>query len=929
MDQPFQPDNYAERNRLRRARPPLDTIFAPKTVAVIGASEAPQSVGRTVLWNLISNPFGGTVFPVNPSQESVLGIKTYPNISAVPQTVDLAIIVTPAPSAPAEVEACAAAGVKAVIIIPAGFRETGPQGAELERQILDHARRARMWVIGPNCLGIMNPFTGLNATYARGMAQPGNVGFISQSGALCTAILDWSLHNQIGFSVFISAGGMIDVGWGDLVDYLGNDPRTKSILIYMESIDDARSFLSAAREVALRKPIIVIKAGRTAAAARAAASHTGSLTGRDEVLDAAFRRCGILRVSRIADLFYMAEILAKQPRPKGPRLTILTNAGGPGVLATDELIIGGGQLAELSAETATALGQLLAEHRPEGGGAALPGNPIDILDDAGPRRYRRAVELAARDPGSDGLLVILTPQNMTDPTQTAEQLKQAAREIRKPILASWMGGADVAAGIDILNRANIPTLPYPETAVRMFNYMWQYNYNLRGLYETPTLAAAPADTASGPSRAAELIAAARQAGRVVLPEFEAKQLLAAYGLPVVETQLATSPAEAVELAAQIGYPVVLKLHSHTVTHKTDVGGVRLNLADAAAVRRAYEAIEAAVAGRGGPEGFQGVTVQRMIGADGYEIIAGSSVDARFGPVLLFGLGGKLAEVFKDRALALPPLNTTLARRMMEQTRIFAALRGEGGRRPVDLAALEQFMVRFGQLVIEQPWIKEIDVNPVLVLPEGEAGAGETPLLVLDALVILHDPGLEADQLPRPAIRPYPTQYVIPWELKDGAPVTIRPIRPEDEPLLVKFHETLSESSVYYRYFHDIKLSQRVSHERLSRICFIDYDREMALVVDRLNPDTGEHEILGVGRLVKLRGFKEAEFAIIISDRWQAHGLGTQLLRLLLQVGRDEHVERVVAEILPDNTGMQNVCKKLGFRLNWSTEEQVVKAEIDL
>ncbi|MBD2039991.1 bifunctional acetate--CoA ligase family protein/GNAT family N-acetyltransferase [Microcoleus sp. FACHB-672] len=920
MPTPIKPTTDFAHDVLRYERQPLDAIFAPQTVAVIGATEKPGSVGRTILWNLIGNPFGGTVFPVNPKRHSVLGIKAYPTIADVPEAVDLAVVVTPAPTVPGVIKECVDAGVKGAIIVSAGFREIGPKGIELEQQILKEARRGRMRIIGPNCLGVMSPLTGLNATFASVMARPGNVGFISQSGALCTAILDWSFRENVGFSAFMSIGSMLDVGWGDLIYYLGDDLRTQSIVIYMESIGDARAFLSAAREVALTKPIIVIKSGRTDAAAKAAASHTGALAGSDEVLDAAFRRSGVLRVNTIDDLFNMAEVLAKQPRPKGKRLTILTNAGGPGVLATDALIGEGGELAQLSPETITALNEFLPTHWSHG-------NPIDILGDAEPERYAKAIAIAAKDPNSDGLLTILTPQAMSDPTQTAEQLKLVTPELNgKPILASWMGGADVAAGEAILNRANIFTLPYPDSAAHIFNYMWRYTYNLRGLYETPEISRDCGENACDLQTADNIIHNARKAGRTILTEYESKQLLAAYGIPTVDTRIAKSEDEAVQLAEEIGYPVVLKLYSETITHKTDVGGVRLLLQDEETVRGAYGGIQSSVTEKVGAEHFHGVTVQPMLKLEGYEIIIGSSLDSQFGPVLLFGTGGQLVEVFKDRALALPPLNTTLARRMMEQTKIYTALKGVRGRKPVDLAALEQLMVRFSQLVVEQPWIKEIDINPLLATPH-DPHANGSGLIALDARVVLHDPQLTEDQLPLPAIRPYPTQYVAPWTMKDGMPVIIRPIRPEDEPLVVKFHETLSDRSVYFRYFHLLKLSRRVSHERLTRICFIDYDREMALVAEYTNPQTGESEILGFGRLSKLHGANEAEFGLLVSDKYQHRGLGTELLSRLLQVGRDENLSRICADILPENLEMQRVSEKLGLRLNRSVD--VVKAEIDL
>jgi acetyltransferase len=899
----------------RQGNQPLDVFFSPRTVAVIGATENVNSVGRTVLWNLVTSPFGGTVYPVNPKRPSVLGVKAYKSVADLPEQVDLAVIVTPPPSIPGIIRDCGENGVRGAVVISAGFKEIGPEGAELERQLLKEAQAANIRVVGPNCLGVMSPLSGLNATFATTIARPGSVGFISQSGALCTAVLDWSLKEMVGFSAFVSVGSMVDVGWGDLIYYLGNDPKTRSIVIYMESIGNARAFLSAAREVALNKPIIIIKPGRSAAAAKAAASHTGALTGSDEVLDAAFRRSGVLRVNNIADLFYMAEVLSKQPSPRGPRLTIVTNAGGPGVLATDALIMGGGELAELTPATMEAYNAVLPS-------TWSHNNPVDIIGDASPERYAKALEIAAHDPNSDGMLVILTPQAMTDPTQIAEQLKPLAKQEGKPVLASWMGGVDVAAGEEILNRANIPTFPYPDTAARAFNYMWQYSYNLKALYETPAMPEDSAEWTPDRKLVEQIVAKSRGEGRTILTEFESKQVLSAYGIPTAQTIIAADADAAMQAAGQIGYPVVLKLYSETITHKTDVGGVQLNLGDADAVKKAFGAIQSSVAAKVGAEHFQGVTVQPMVKLkDAYELIVGSSLDPQFGPVLLFGTGGQLVEVFKDRALALPPLNTTLARRMMEQTKIYKALQGVRGRKPVDLPALEVLLVRFSALVAEQRWIKEIDINPLLASPDG--------LIALDARVVVHGPEVQLDQIPKTAIRAYPARYVAPWTMKDGGQVTIRPIRPEDEPMMVRFHETLSERSVYLRYFHLMNLEQRTTHERLTRICFIDYDREMALVAVRRNPETGESDILGVGRLMKIHGTQEAEIAALISDNWQGRGLGKELLARLLLVAADDKITRVTADILPDNRGVMRICEKLGFSLKHSLDDEVVRAEFKL
>ena len=892
----------------------LQVFFSPKSVAVIGATEKAGSVGRNILWNLISSPFGGTVFPVNAKRDSILGIKAYPSVGAIPGPVDLAVIITPATTVPGIVRECGAHGVKGVVVISAGFRETGPAGAELERLVVEEARKAGIRLIGPNCLGVMCPISGLNATFAQTMAKPGNVAFLSQSGALCTAVLDWSLREQVGFSAFMSTGAMADVNWGDLIDHLGSDPNTRSIVIYMESVVDARSFLSAAREVALQKPIIVIKAGRTAQAAKAAASHTGSLAGSDDVLDAAFRRCGVLRVNEIGEIFDMVEVLGRQPRPQGPKLLILTNAGGPGVLATDALLTGGGTLAELSEETMAGLNAVLPPHWSHG-------NPVDVIGDADADRYAKSLEVAAKEKDADGLLVIMTPQGMTDPVKIAEGLKAYASLPGKPVLASWMGGYEAAPGEAILNAAGIPTFPFPDAAVRAFLLMAKYSYNLKGLYETPLLVEDRSAPNAKPEIAAQL-EQIRQTGRTILTEFEAKEVFRSYGIPVVETRIATTAPDAVAAAKSLGYPVVLKLHSETITHKTDVGGVQLNLGDDAAVDRAFKLIETSVNEKAGPGHFDGVTVQKMIRTSGaYELILGSSIDSQFGPVLLFGVGGQLVEVFRDSSLAIPPLNTTLARRMMEQTKIYKALQGVRGRKAVDLPRLERLLVRFSQLVMEQPWIKEIDINPLLVSSDD--------IIALDARIILHDKDLPASALPKFAIRPYPSQYDKTMSPAGSPAIRIRPIRPEDEPLMVAFHGTLSERSVYMRYFAWMKLGQRTTHDRLARMCFIDYDRQIALVAETINERTGNREIVGVGRLVKATGGKEAEVAFLISDAIQGKGIGREMMALLIDFARDEQISVLTATFIRNNMPMRRLLERYKFEITDDLQEESSTARLEL
>lgn len=886
----------------------LYRFFHPHSIALIGASEKETSVGRALLQNLITFP--GKVFPVNPKHPLIFGRKCFPSIAAVPDKVDLAIIATPAETVPGIVAECAKAQVPAAIIISAGFKETGKAGSLLEREILVELKRSRMRVLGPNCLGIMTPHTSLNATFASRLAHPGSVGLISQSGALCTAILDWSLQENVGFSAFVSVGSMLDVGWGDLIYYLGDDPHTKSIVIYMESVGDARSFLSAAREVALSKPIVVLKVGRTPAAAKAAASHTGALTGSDEVLDAAFRRAGILRVDTISELFDLSELLAKQPRPAGPRLAIVTNAGGPGALAADAASANGAQLAQLSDSTMRALNGLLPicwSH----------GNPVDLLGDASPTVFSRALEMVAADPNTDGVLAILTPQAMTNPNGTAMELSAVRKGIDKPLLASFMGAQEVEPARATLNHANIATYDFPDVAARAFTGMWRYSYNLQTLYETPTVVSEIDPTSR--AHATTIIESARKAGRSTLTEIEASEVLSAYRIPMIPLRVAHTADEAVTCAREIGYPVVLKVYSENILHKTEVGGVHLGLRNAQAVTQAFKSIKASAEAKAGPERFLGVLVAPMLSdRNAYELILGSSVDPQFGPVLLFGAGGTLAEIQKDYSLGLPPLTSVLAARVIERTSIFRALQGVRGRSPVQLAELERLLVRFSQLVAEQPWIREIEVNPLFVSHERIVG--------LDARVILHPPGTAAAELPRLAIRPYPAQYVSEWRMPGGVPVTIRPIRPEDEPLVAKFHGTLSERSVYLRYFSALKLSVRIAHERLIRICFSDYDRDIALVADH-KTKTGDHEILGIGRLSKMHNSNDAEFALLVSDACQGHGLGTHLLQMLIHVARTEKFERILGRVHAENIRMQQLCRELGFHLQKFPDEPEYTAEL--
>jgi acetyltransferase len=883
-------------------RSSLDSLFRPRSVAIFGASATPGSVGNILMRNLLENPFGGVVFPINPKRRAVQGVLCYPNLAAVPEKVELALIATPAATVPNLVRDCVERGVAAAIIISAGFAELGAEGCKLEDEIRGIAR-GRMRIVGPNCLGIIHPPSNLNASFAASMAAPGHVALLSQSGAICTAILDWARQARVGFSSFISVGSMLDVDFADLIDHFANDPATRSIVLYMESIGDVRKFLSAARGVSRTKPVIVVKAGRHEAGARAAASHTGALAGADAVFDAAFRRAGVLRVETIPDLFHMSEILAMQPPPRGPSLAIITNAGGPGVMATDALMLSGGQLASLGQETLAALN------------AALPpfwshGNPIDLLGDATPERYRLAVEVCAQDVNVQGILVLLTPQAMTDPTETARQLQPFAHLPNKPMLACCMGGTAVREGIELLNTAGLPTFDAPESAIRAFLHMVQYRRNQELLYETPP--ALPENAAPDVTRIRRLFEQARNAGRTLLTEVEAKEVLAAYGLPVVPAFACHDADEAVAAAKRIGYPVVLKLLSSTISHKSDVGGVQLNLADEKAVRAAFAAIESNVNRLGKRDTFEGVSVQAMIRERGYELIIGSSIDRQFGPVILFGCGGILVEVFKDRALGLPPLNRTLARRLMERTKIYEALRGVRGQKAVNLEVLELLLARFSQLLVDFPEIQEVDLNPVLAAPER--------VVALDARLLL----CLSDRAPKLAIPPYPNQYTAPFRLRDGREVTIRPIRPEDEPLILALHASHSERTLRMRFFGLVKT---LSRDNLIRLCHLDYDREMALTAVLNN--SGEPRLLGVVRYYLHPDTGIAEFAVVVSDAYQRQGLGRHLMQRLIDIARERGVQRLVGQVLIENAPMLHLMRSLGFSPPIPVEDQVVRVELSL
>lgn len=685
----------------------MKDLLNPQSIAIIGASETPGKVGTALAHNLIHSAYKGEVYPINPKRSEIFGNRAYPKISEAPGPVDLVLIATPSKTVPALVRECAEAHVKNIVIISAGFKELGPPGIALEEEILAIAKEGGVRIVGPNCLGIMNPHIGLNASFAPKLPLAGSIAFISQSGALCTAVLDRSETESIGFSSFISIGSMLDVDWADLIHHCTEDPKTKSIFIYMETIGNAPAFLEAAKGARGKKPIIILKAGKTDEAAAAAASHTGSLTGSDAAISAAFDQVGAVRADTISQFFNFAQLLAKQPKPSGAHLTIITNAGGPGVLTTDALIESGGKLAALDEEMVEQLNTVLPEQWSHS-------NPVDILGDAGADTYEKALELLACEEKSDGLLVILTPQDMTDATGTAEHLAKAAQKISKPVLASWLGGSEVAKGREILKASGIASFDYPDDAARTF-----------ALLSQETL---PEEEIPQPKFDREKIDAiferAKGEGRELLTEFESKEVLSAAGIPTVQTYVASSCCEAVSLADKVGYPVVLKLLSETITHKSDVGGVQLNLKDEESVQRAYQDIENAV----NKADFGGVTVQKMVTFKGTELIFGSTSDAQLGPVILFGAGGIFVEIFKDSRLGLAPFGPARARAMIEGTKIFKALQGARGAGAVDLDQLIELLVNFAALIGSYPCIKECDINPLIASPEG--------ILALDGRLVI-------------------------------------------------------------------------------------------------------------------------------------------------------------------------------------------------
>jgi len=884
----------------------LDKIFKPSSVAIVGASEKQGSIGHALVRNLQKGEYQGKIFPINAKHPVISGLTAYPLIGDTRQSVDLAVIATPMKTVPSIIGECVRAGVGGAIIISAGGKETGQKGREIEVEIKKEADKGGIRIIGPNCVGVISAAVNLYATFANQMPLPGKMAFISQSGAICSAILDFSLKEGIGFSHFVSIGSMLDVDFGDLINYLGNDPRVSSIVLYIESLTNIRKFMSAARAVSRLKPIVVLKAGKSGAGARAAASHTGALAGEDAVYDAAFRRAGIVRVDTIEELFDCAELMAKQPIPSGPGVAIMTNGGGPGVMATDALAAYGLEPVTLAPETIMKLDEFLPPFWSKG-------NPIDILGDASPERWKRAIEICFSAREIFALLIIFVPQTLSNASTVAKAITDLLHDKPfPPIFAVWMGGENVQEGRQILNNAGIPTYETPERAVSAFMYMYSYARNLEMLQEIPPKLEHSLEFDQPTAKA--IIGKALKEKNTLLTEAESKALLKAYGIPVNQTEAASSLEEAVRLSQEIGYPVAMKIHSRDIIHKSDAHGVELNLHDERDVKEAFSRIMENARAFDPKAKLLGVTIQPILKRPDYELILGSKRDADFGPVILFGIGGIMTEILKDQAIALPPLNRLLARRLMENTQVYQMLKGYRNRPAANLMLLEEILIRLSHLVTDFPEIVELDINPLIMIAN--------KLFAVDARVII-----KPSDIPSPlhlVISPYPNQYEMTTTTKGGLKLFVRPIKPEDASLLEELFNALSEESVYYRFFTPMKT---LSRKTLAYFTQLDYDRDMALVA--IHKTQPEEQILGVARLMTKPGGTDPEFAVTVGDPWQGKGVGAALMDQLMAIAKERGMESIWGLVLAENTHMLALARKLDFSILRIPGENQYELKIDL
>ena len=877
----------------------LNPLFAPRSVAVFGASDRPDSVGQIVFQNMLQCGFKGKLYPINAKNTEIQGQRAYQSIGEISEPVELVVVATPPQTVPGILEECGLQGVKAAIIITAGFGEAGSEGAALEKELVEVARRFKIRLIGPNCLGVMRPSIGLNATFNKGGSNTGSIAFVSQSGALCTAILDWAQSNDVGFSSVVSLGSSTDVDFGEILDYLVSDPLTSSILMYIEGIRNARSFMSALRAAARIKPVILVKVGRHAAGSKAAMSHTASLVGADDVFDAAVSRAGVVRVKTVTQLFTAAKALSCGFRPVGNRLAIVTNGGGPGVMATDRAADLGLSMAVLSEATIENLNQHLPPNWPHS-------NPVDIIGDAQADRYHHAVKACLDDENVDGVLAILTPQAMTKPLESAQAMIELANSHSKPLLTCWMGETQVAEARTAFAKAHRPHFRTPEPAVEVFSHLSAYYRNQKLLMQMPGPSAHHDEPDVESARL--IIESAMQEHRKVLSEMESKALLAAFNIPVARTMVAHSPNEALLIAQQLGFPVAMKINSPDITHKSDAGGVMLNLRNAHEVRAAYQHIIDSVQLNRPNARVEGISIEPMIvKANGRELMIGVTTDPVFGPVITFGAGGTSVEIMGDRAIALPPLNSFLARELIQGTRIAKMLGPFRNMLPANMAALEDVLLRVSEMVCELPLLKEMDINPLILDEQG--------VLAADARVVVEYRQPGTDRYAHMAIYPYPTHLVSQWQLVDGTDIVIRPIRPEDADLVKRFVHDLSDESKYFRFMNSV---QELTEEMLARLTQIDYSREMALVA--VTQDQSPETELGVARYAINPDGLSCEFALVVANNIAGKGLGQRLMIALMEAARSKGLEVIEGEVLSHNHNMLKLMNRIGFSIKPHAED---------
>lgn len=881
----------------------LDRLFSPKSIAVFGASDRPNAVGTLVFENLIASGFHGELYPINPKRESLQGLTCYPNIGAIAANIELAVICTPAPTVPDIIEACGEHGVRAAIVISAGFSEGDGKGLVYERKMLEAAHRHQLRLLGPNCLGLIRPSVGMNATFGKNAALPGSMALVSQSGALCTAILDWAETRGIGFSAIASLGDAANIDFGDILDYLAQDPQTKSILLYIEGIRDARSFMSGLRVAARMKPVVVIKAGRHSTGSKAATTHTGALIGDDDVFDAALQRAGVVRAQSISQLFAAAQLLSNSNKVSGNRLAIVTNGGGPGVMATDRATDLGIELAELSEATLKKLDDSLPPHWSHS-------NPVDLLGDADDSRYELGVRTCLEDPGVDGVLVMLTPQAMTDAEACAKAVLKASENSKKQVLACWMGEGHVRSANALFAQHQLPAFTNPESSVEAFAFLANYARNQELLVQTPSsLAKRSKPDIEGARLIIESVLAER---RTLLNPLEAKALLHAFAIPVTMGINCRSANEALVAAENLGFPVVMKINSPNLTHKTDAGGVRLNISNAQAVRTTYNALLEEVESKAPDAVIDGVLVEPMQNSrHARELLVGVSRDPVFGPIITFGAGGTAVEIMRDRAVALPPLNDFLAHNLIRQTRTARLLEAHRDQAAADINALAAALCRVSEMVCELPQIQEMDINPMFATSEG--------VMALDCrIVVAHTPP-SLDPYHHMAIHPYPHHLIRQLQLADGSNITIRPIRPEDAQIEQHFVRQLSAQSRYFRFMQTMN---ELTPEMLVRFTQLDYNRELALIA--VQEKNGKEIELGVSRYVMNPDGKSCEFALVVADEWQNKGIGSHLLTQLMEAAQERGYHSMVGEILSDNQKMLELVKLLGFHISNSDEDPGIK-----